>query len=347
MRKNLLLIIPVLILTNSLFGQLGGNSAFSFLDVNNSARNVALGPSVLSIHDNDISQLYANPGYISDSTHMLAALGYTSYFAGINQATLNYSHTFNKAGSFALTLKYLDYGEFKGTDETGLETGTFRAQDMMLAIGYGRKLSDHFTIGTNLKMASGNYDEGNLFALMSDVALNYFNDDRLFSSSLLIRNAGKVISQGYESGYKNTLPFDIHLAMSKRLQHVPLRLIMDIQHLNHWDLYFRDSTNIQIDPFTGKSNEPSKLEKNADEIMRHFVFGAEFLPFKGLAIRFGYNYQRRREMAVQSRLSTVGFSWGIALKIKKIGIEYSRSAYHLSGSPNVLTLTIPIRNYVK
>lgn len=347
MRKTLHILIPVMFLAGSLHAQLGGNSAFSFLDVNNSARNVALGPSVLSIHDNDVSQLYANPGYISDSTHMLAALGYTSYFAGINQAMLSYSHSFKKAGSFAFTMKYLDYGEFKGTDETGLETGTFRAQDLLMAFGYGLKLSEHFSIGANLKMASGSYNEGNLFALMTDVAINYFNDDKHFSSSIFIRNAGKVIAQGYESEYKNTLPFDVHLALSKRLQHVPLRLIIDVQHLNHWDLYFRDSTNIQIDPFTGKSNEPKKIEKNADEIMRHLVFGAEFLPFKGFALRFGYNYQRRREMAVQSRLSTVGFSWGVALKIKKIGIEYSRSAYHLSGSPNVLTLTVPIRNYVK
>ena len=50
-------------------------------------------------------------------------------------------------------------------------------------------------------------------------------------------------------------------------------------------------------------------------------------------------------MIVDSRLSTVGISWGFGLKISKFGFSYARSAYHLAGSPNVITLTTNLTDF--
>ena len=79
--------------------------------------------------------------------------------------------------------------------------------------------------------------------------------------------------------------------------------------------------------------------------MRHAIVGAEFSLFKGLNLRMGYNFMRRQEMKVDSRLKMVGFSWGLEVKIYKFAIAYSRSAYHLAGSPNMFTLSARLSEF--
>jgi len=49
----------------------------------------------------------------------------------------------------------------------------------------------------------------------------------------------------------------------------------------------------------------------ADKVMRHMIFGIEFSPLKSFYIRGGYNYQRRSEMKIESRIAMVGFFLGI------------------------------------
>ena len=73
--------------------------------------------------------------------------------------------------------------------------------------------------------------------------------------------------------------------------------------------------------------------------LKYVIVGMELSPSKNLAFRIEYNYHRRKEMIVESRLSTVGISWGFGIKISKFKLSYARSAYHLAGSPNVITLT--------
>jgi hypothetical protein len=80
--------------------------------------------------------------------------------------------------------------------------------------------------------------------------------------------------------------------------------------------------------------------------MHHIAIGAELNPSKNVFFRFGYNYHRRKEMIVESRLSTIGFSWGVGLRISKFNISYARSAYHLAGSPNVITLTTNLSDFI-
>jgi hypothetical protein len=50
-------------------------------------------------------------------------------------------------------------------------------------------------------------------------------------------------------------------------------------------------------------------------------------------------------MKVDTRLGTVGISWGVGVKIYKFSIAYSRSAYHLAGSPNQFTLTARLSEF--
>jgi len=81
--------------------------------------------------------------------------------------------------------------------------------------------------------------------------------------------------------------------------------------------------------------------------MRHIVLGAELNITKFLSIRGGYNYGRRQDNGVTTKMSTVGFSWGLGLRISKFHFSYARSRYHLAGSPNYITLTFNLQEFTK
>ena len=74
-------------------------------------------------------------------------------------------------------------------------------------------------------------------------------------------------------------------------------------------------------------------------MLRHVNAGIEFLPLKNFYFCLGYNFQRSRELRVESKVSTVGLSWGFGLNISKFQISYGRSHYHLAGSTNHFSIT--------
>ena len=132
----------------TLYAQLGGRYAYTFLDQPVSARLAALGGNQASIDDDDLNIGYVNPSFINPEMENMLTLNYVNFFAGSNFGSLNYSHSFNKIGSFMGTLQFMDYGKFDYADETGnLTGGTFGASDLALTIGWGRQLDSLFSIG--------------------------------------------------------------------------------------------------------------------------------------------------------------------------------------------------------
>ncbi|PLW92607.1 MAG: hypothetical protein C0592_09895 [Marinilabiliales bacterium] len=342
------IVLSLFIVFSSVFaiGQNGINKVFTFLELSNSSRITALGGNMSSIHDDDVSLVLSNPSYISDSLHQNLALNYTNYFSGINYAFATYSHTINKIGSFAATVQYLNYGTFQETDIYGNTLGKFNAYDMAVVIGWGRELHPGFTIGANAKFIYSDLYLQNSNGVAVDFAASYYNDDKYFSTTLAVRNAGRQLDP-YTGGNPEPLPFDVQLGVSKRLMHVPLRFSFLVHHLHKWDIRYQDASDIEVDPLTGEIIEEKKLSEFSDKLMRHIVIGAELSPSRSFSLRLGYNYQRRQEMVVPTKLSTVGFSWGFGFRIKKLYFSYSRSAYHLAGSPNVITLTTDIGDFIK
>ena len=77
-----------------------------------------------------------------------------------------------------------------------------------------------------------------------------------------------------------------------------------------------------------------------ENLLRHMVFGGELIPHKNFYVSGGYNYQRRSELKTDSKVSTVGLSWGFGIKTSWIDIEFGRAAYHLAGSSNHISLIV-------
>ena len=326
--------------------QIGGSSTYRFLNLPNSPRVAAMGGNFVAIADNDLSIGLNNPSLINSEMHNSVSLNFVDYFSDINYGFASYSRTYDKIGSFAASMQYINYGRFAYTDETGIlpeDAGEFSAGEFALVMGWGRRLDSLFSIGANLKTIYSAFETYNSVGLGVDVSGTYHARSG-FTASLIARNVGRQLTT-YTSGNTEPLPFEIQLGISKRLQHLPFRFSVLLTNLQKWDLTYYDPAEDLIDPFTGEVKTKSKAGEFADKAMRHVVIGGEFIPTKNFSFRFGYNYQRRQEMKIESKRSTVGFSWGFGLKVSKFNFSYARSAYHLAGSPNFLSIAFNLSDF--
>lgn len=320
--------------------QIGGDAVYKFLNLTSSARSAALGGNFMAVKDGDLSQALFNPSVISTEMDNKIALSFVDYFAGVNYGFASYANSFDKIGSYATTIQYLNYGEFTYADQTGQTAGTFAASELALNFGWGRQLDSLFTIGANFKLIYSGFEDYQSYGLAVDIAGSYVNPKHRLIVSLVARNIGTQLKP-YVSGNTESLPFEINLGMSQRLAHLPFRYSILLTNLQKWDLSYDDPNdpNNKVDPITGEVVESNGAAEFLDNMMRHVVIGGEFLPTKNFTLRFGYNYQRRQELGVYSKMGTVGFSWGLGLRISKFQLDYARATYHLNGAPNYFTIT--------
>jgi hypothetical protein len=333
-----------LILSLQANAQSGGTTTYKFLNLTNSARVAALGGNYLAIHDHDLSLALANPSLISPEMNHTLSLNFIDHFAGTSSGFASYGFNLSKFGSFAATMQYYSYGKSDNTNEYGETIGQFSAGEYALNLGWGRMLDSVFSIGANLKMIYSGLDIYHSYGMAVDVAGSYIPNET-FCASVLFKNIGRQLT-AYTSAGVEPLPFEIQAGISKKLAHVPFRYSLLLQHLEKWDLAYTDP-NAPVDPFTGEVPKESGLDAFAGNAMRHIIIGGEFIPAKFLSLRIGYNYLRRQEMKVVSRPGSVGFSWGIGLKVSKFNFSYSRAAYHLTGSPNFISIATNLGDWGK
>lgn len=343
--KKIFYSVAMMFLAATVSAQVGGTSTYTFLTLSNSARIAAMGGNFSPIKDGDITLSVANPSVIDEEMDRDLALSFVDYYSDISYGFVSYSHTFDKLGSFAGSVQYIDYGETMETSAFEGDTlGTFSGLESAISIGWARPLDSLLYIGANFKMLTSALHTYNSFGLAVDLAATYHNPEKDFTASVVFRNIGRQI-KSYQPGLNEPLPFEIQLGMSKRLKHVPFRYSIVLTNLQQFDLTYSNPNdeNNQPDPFTGEIEGDDT--GFGDKLMRHVVIGGEFMPTKNFSLRFGYNYRVRQEMKVDSKLGTVGLSWGLGFRVSKFHFSYSRAAYHLVGSPNYITITTNLSKF--
>ncbi len=327
------------ILLQPLVAQQSGR-IFEFINLPSTARITALGGYATPAEDNDLGMALFYPSLVNPSMKHQLSLNFVDYFGDISYGTAAYATHFEQAGSFSLGVQYINYGTFIEADEFGNKTGEFTSGEYAINLGWGRPLTERISIGSNLKAIFSALDEYSSFGLAADVSVSYHDPERLFSSSLVFRNIGRQIVT-YHDNEREPIPFDIVLGVSQKLVNAPLRFSFVAHNLHHYDLTYEDPIPggqlIINDEEDATSQE--RLREIGDNLLRHVVVGMEFLPTKNFMASIGYNYRRRQEMTVDSRLSTVGLSWGIGIRVSNFTFQYGRSKYHLAGAPNHFSIT--------
>jgi len=325
------IILLVFCLPLNLLAQVGGITAYSFVDLEVSPRIEAMGGSGIAIVDMDVSLGQTTPSLLNDKMHNSLVFSFTDYFSDVNLIGFSYARKWKEFGVFSIGLKAINYGEFEYNDAVGNNLGSFFAHDQVITFGLGKRLNEKFTLGVNLNMLNSQYETYHAFALSSNVSVTYLNPEKEFTFTFLFKNMGRQLI-----AYANTeesLPFDVQLGMSKELKHLPFRYSLTFHHLNQFDIKSPYKLTSQTNIETGELE--IKEESVGKTAFRHLIIGGELNPFrKNLFVRGGFNFQRRFDMSLSTYPAMVGFSWGIGFKVLKFRFDYSRSAYHLSGTPN-------------
>lgn len=321
------------------------NGLYRALTDANSARVVALGGLPLPMHDGDLQTVVFNPSAISPEMNNQMVLSYVGDFnIGTNFATAQYSHTFEKLGSFAASVQYYNYGSMQYVSESGnVDGSTFNVSDYAVTLGWGRELTDKWSIGANLKYAGVQYESGQAGALGVDVAATYWSYSN-WAFTLTARNIGRQIYSRELNVTNKWLPFSVDFMASKKLNHLPLTIILGYKDIQHWNKLYKDPLDLAgyYDPITGQYQEPSKASKFFTNLGCHLVVGGELALGKNLFLRASYNYETFRNMGVPEKRSLVGFSVGFGVKIKAFQLDYARSRNNIVGSPNFLTLRVDL-----
>jgi hypothetical protein len=321
------------------------NGTYSFLSATNSARVAALGGLPLPLYDNDIQLSTFNPATIGEGMHNKLGLSYVDYYADINFATLQYARTFSKIGSFAATVQYHNYGHFDETTEGGMIVSDFSCSDFSVNLGWGRKLTPHWNIGAALKYAGIQYESYSAGAIAVDVA-GMYHTDAGWIFSLAARNIGAQLFNNFD--YRHCrLPFSIDLGASRKLEHLPLTVMFWYDDLQKWNKFVMTPTYIEkhTNPLTGEFEPESKMTQFARNLFCHVVVGGELTIGKNIVLRSAFNYGQRWVMDVPKDRTLVGFSAGLAVKIKMFEISYARSRNSIVASPNYLTITMDLNKF--
>ncbi len=319
-----------------------GNNSFSFVNLDFSARSLAMGGNLISIYDNDIFMAQSVPSILNNRMDKYLGFSFVDYFSDINMGSFLYSKSLEKNGCFTISFNSCSYGDFISTDETGNQDLTFNASDQTYAFGYGRPLNDKISLGVNIRLLNSNYESYQALAILSNVSSTYFNKEKSLTTTLLLKNIGKQI-KSYTS-IEEIVPFEVQLGLSKKLDHLPLRYSIVLRHLNKFDI----SNDYSLNSFT--NNETGEIEYRKESIaktmLRHVILSGELDLFKNnLFIQGGFNFQKRFDMIIDSFAGMVGFSFGVGMNVSKIRFNYSRSAFHLSGKVNTFNITTNLSTF--
>jgi hypothetical protein len=346
-RKTTILGLFLLITACQMHAQLGGSSTYSFLNLTNSARVASLGGKTISSWDDDLNLPFNNPSLLNDSMDGHLVVNYVNYFSDINYGYVSYARHIEKLGNFAAGLHYINYGQFIAADPVGAITGNFTASEYALNLIWSRPIDSLFHVGVNVKPVYSVLESYQSFGLLADAGITFVNRKKLFTASLVFRNFGSQL-KAYHDHNREPVPFEIIIGISQKLEHAPFRFFVLAQNLQRLDLTWDETgdQNNQLDPLSGDPLPENNVEVIADKVMRHMIFGLEFVPIDHFYLRAGYNYQRRQEMKISSNVAMVGFSWGFGLRISKFHLSYGRATYHLAGASNHFSISTDLSTFL-
>ncbi|MCL5128317.1 type IX secretion system protein PorQ [Algibacter sp. L4_22] len=320
--------------------QVGGESTYQFLNLVSSPRQAALGGKVLTNVDYDVTQALYNPATINVEMDNQLALNYVSYLGGIGYGTAAYAYTLDRrTQTIHAGITYVNYGDFDGYDEDGNSTGTFSGSETALSLGYATQVGySDFYFGANLKLITSKLEQYSSFGAAVDLGLIYINEDLDFNAALVVRNLGGQITT--YAGLNESLPFEVSLGLSQRLEHVPIRWHVTFENLQEWPIA-RPNPARETSDLSGDSS--SEEIGFIGQVIRHTILGAELFPESGFNIRLGYNFRRGEELRIVDQRNFSGVSAGISIKMNKMRFSYTHSKYTSAANANFFGLQIDLR----
>jgi len=274
-------------------------STYEFLRINSNPKAAALGGSYVAYND-DPNVMFYNPSGIYNVADKTYSLSFAKHIEDIAVGSATLKSSINSDYNYAAGIKYINYGNFKGADELGNPMPDFGAGEMALTGVVSGKLDSNLYYGAGIKYIFSSIADANSSGIAVDLGANYFIPEEGLAVGLAILNMGSQIKSYYTK--KETLPLDIKLGISKKLQHVPLKLSLNFHNLN-----------AKRDQFMQK--------------FKNFTVGAEFSVKKSFKLRLGFDSEMRSDLKIGNSAGMAGMNMGFGLNISSYIIDYSYSSW--------------------
>jgi len=281
-------------------------TGFEFLRTDFNPRTAAMAGSFLTMQ-NDLNALFINPAGMADIERQSYSFNYTNYVLDINGGTAAYNRILPKFGVLTVGIQYMDFGDFKETNEfAGLTGDNFGAQDLSFMIGLADHLSEDFTYGVAAKYIYSRLDEYSASAVALDFGLLWmvpFVED--LNLGVTLKNLGTNFA--YYDKTKMSMPLDLRFGVSKKLAHLPLEIALSLNDMN----------------------------RSADDILsylKRFSIGGEFKSSEMLRLRLGYDYDLQEGMTNDTDKKFGGLSAGIGILWNDFRFDYAYSNFSILGN---------------
>jgi len=306
--------------TFPLFAQ-EGKSSFDFLQLPTSVRAAALGGTNISIIENDLSLIYQNPAFLGQEMNLTFSAGYLAYIADIGVGNATFAKALGERSAWGIGFTYTNYGKMIETTNTQELMGDLNASDICGNLFFSRDLTEKIRGGVAAKFIYSNYAYNTAIGVGVDLGLSYYNRDNNLSIGLTGKNLGRQI-KAYESELAD-LPWEIQFGISQKLAHAPVRYSITAVQLNRWQFY---NSQAEKDDFT-------------TTLLKHFVFGVEFLLSDNFWVGTGYNVKRASDLHLTEGNKWAGFSVGAGLKVKAFSFGCSVGQYHPSATSFMINIS--------
>ncbi len=224
--------------TSQLLGQLNTiTTAVPFLLIAPDSRGGAMGDVGVATPA-DANSMHWNPSkyaFVKKKTGI--SISYIPWLRAlvpdINLAHLSGYYKVNKQGTVAASLRYFSLGDITFTNITGETTGQFRPNEFAFDVGYGQKLSDHFSGGGAIRYIYSNLTGGRAVegsqthsgnSVAGDISGYYQGDEidlggkkSILRFGVNISNIGAKISYS-DRGQKDFIPTNLKIGSSLHMQ---------------------------------------------------------------------------------------------------------------------------------
>ncbi len=322
MKKYLICLLTILVLvlgfsrTSFAIKKLA-QAGMPFLTLDVGGRSAAMGEAKVAVAENSVAMFSNLAGLAMMNDGLEVMVNQTNWIVDTKHYAAAVAYGLGKWGTFGASLVYMDYGTFTetfpydGADpeliNKGYQTGQdFQIGEYAIGIGYGRQISNKFSVGAQVKYVNQDLYESLIFHEVLGEQLTVQNNEQIFAFDF-----GTL----YKTGFK-----DLRFGMSIRNFSEQGRYVVE-----RFELPLTFSVGIAMDVltlFNTSSDLEQKLTVAVDALhprdyTERIHLGAEYFLMDFLAVRGGYKFNYDEQ----------GLTAGIGLKKDfsgfGLGFDYS------------------------
>jgi hypothetical protein len=145
-----------------------GSSAAAFLKIGVGARAVGMGEAQAAAAEGP-EALYWNPAGLAVNSRRAVSFTHNEWLEDVRYEYLGLSYPLFNLGSIGFSAARVSMGKLIGRDEQGNYTGDFGASDMVLSLGYARRLFNFLAVGAAAEYISSKIEDESASAFAGSV----------------------------------------------------------------------------------------------------------------------------------------------------------------------------------